>query len=522
MSSAPRARTLLGVGLIVFVLGLTGLGARATYGARVSADEPQYLLTAISLAEDRDLDISDEIAARRYRPFHEVLLDPQTIQLNGSGQELSPHDPLLPLLLAVPVGLAGWVGAKVFLALVAGATAAATLQLAVARFGVPVGVGVTVVVGCFAAPPFSVYATQVYPEMTAALCTVVALSGVLAEPWSRRWSWAAVVALAALPWLGVKYVPVAAVIGFAALVRVVARRRPDGPASGGGRLAPPLRLGAQVAGLVVAALAYLVIHRRVYGGWTVYAAGDEFTGGELGVVGRSPDYIGRSRRLIGLIVDRGFGLAAWNPVWLALVPAVVVAARRRSARSVALLATLAVGWATATWVALTMHGWWWPGRQTVVVLPLGVVVLAHAAAGSVVRLRALVLACAVATLTWWWVAWEASTGRRTVIVDFEQTSAPWYRLWRHLLPDHRRMSGLDVALTVIWLAALGAWAAAAATVSPGSRRDDGATPTGRQARLPTAPAAPSPGSLWLRPHRPRWREDRRPATARRPREPEYP
>ena len=32
-----------------------------TYGARTTADEPQYLLSAISLAEDRDLDISDEL-----------------------------------------------------------------------------------------------------------------------------------------------------------------------------------------------------------------------------------------------------------------------------------------------------------------------------------------------------------------------------------------------------------------------------------------------------------------------------
>ena len=34
---------------------------------------------------------------------------------------------------------------------------------------------------------------------------------------------------------------------------------------------------------------------------------------------------------------------------------------------------LAAGWATATWVALTMHGYWWPGRQLVAVLPLGVI-----------------------------------------------------------------------------------------------------------------------------------------------------
>ena len=42
----------------------------ATYGGRVTADEPQYLLSATSLGEDVDLDIADEIAAERYRTFH--------------------------------------------------------------------------------------------------------------------------------------------------------------------------------------------------------------------------------------------------------------------------------------------------------------------------------------------------------------------------------------------------------------------------------------------------------------------
>lgn len=43
-----------------FVIGLAALDASATYGARTTADEPQYLLTATLLAEDLDLDVSDE------------------------------------------------------------------------------------------------------------------------------------------------------------------------------------------------------------------------------------------------------------------------------------------------------------------------------------------------------------------------------------------------------------------------------------------------------------------------------
>ena len=73
------------VGIVTLVVAIAALDARATYGARVTADEPQYLLTALSLAEDRDLDISDEIDDRRYLPFHEIRLDQQTIELNDEG-----------------------------------------------------------------------------------------------------------------------------------------------------------------------------------------------------------------------------------------------------------------------------------------------------------------------------------------------------------------------------------------------------------------------------------------------------
>ena len=49
-----------------------GIGVRALYGAHVAVDEQQYLLTAISLAEDGNLDITDELAEQRWRAFADV------------------------------------------------------------------------------------------------------------------------------------------------------------------------------------------------------------------------------------------------------------------------------------------------------------------------------------------------------------------------------------------------------------------------------------------------------------------
>ncbi|HST65858.1 MAG TPA: hypothetical protein VLM05_11780, partial [Mycobacteriales bacterium] len=84
---------------------------------------------------------------------------------------------------------------------------------------------------------------------------------------------------------------------------------------------------------------------------------------------------GRSIRLLGLLIDRDFGLAAWQPAWLLLVPALVALLVRRPPHWPVLAVPLLAGWVTATWVALTMQGFWWPGRQLVVVLPLAVLVI---------------------------------------------------------------------------------------------------------------------------------------------------
>jgi hypothetical protein len=451
------------VGLVVAAWALIALPARATRGARLTADEPQYLLSALSLAEDRDLAIDDELAAQRYRDFHEVRLPVQT-QVLPDGHQVSPHDPLLPVMLAIPMGLGGWAAAKAALAVLAGALAGLLVWTAHCRFTVPLRPAALTVLAFGVTAPLTAYATQVYPELSAALAVTVAIAALTGRR-TRRDLVVAGLAVAALPWLGVKYLPVAAALAAVALA-VLARER---------RLRAAFGL---LAGLGAAGVAYSLAHRLLYGGWTVYAAGDHFAGGELTVMGTHPDRIGRSRRLAGLLLDRGFGLAAWMPGYLLAVPALAALARRRPPGWVLLVVPLAAGWATATWVALTMHGWWWPGRQVVVVVPCLVLAVAWWAAQSRV-VRILVAATAAfGVVAWTWLVAEVLAGRRTLIVDFEQTADPLYRAWRAVLPDYRHPSMDDWVLQAVWLAAL----AVAAVVALRSAR----SPT------PPQPAPPRP------------------------------
>jgi hypothetical protein len=344
------------VGVVVAVGCALGIGVRATYGGRAAVDEPQYLLTAISLGEDLDLSIADELAGHRERAFHDRPLPEQTRVLDD-GRQVSPHDPLLPAVLALPVRLWGWVAAKVTLALLAGTLAALLVWTAVRRLGVPLPLAAGGVLVAGLSPPLAVYGTQVYPELPAALAVTVAIAA-LTGPRNRATAVTLVAAVVALPWLSVKYVPVAAVLALL------------GPRT------RPVFLSYAVAGL-----GYVAAHRFLYGGWTVYATADHFVStGEFAVVG-SPNLPGRATRLVGLLADREFGLVPWQPAYALLAPALAARPRRE------LVLPLVAGWLTATFVALTMHGYWWPGRQVVVVLPCAVLALLSWAARAPWRRR---------------------------------------------------------------------------------------------------------------------------------------
>lgn len=453
-----RQAWLLLPALVALTAGVLGIGVRATDGGRAAVDEPQYLLTALSLWEDGDLDISDELAAERWRDYHRADLPVQT-EVLADGSQISPHDPLLPTLLAAPVGVGGWVGAKVAMSLLAAACAALLAWTAAARFGVPRRVASVGSALAFGSPPLAVYAQQVYPEIPAALATLVGVAALAAPRLHRRHVVWALSAVVVLPWLGSKYLPVAAAL--AVVLGVLLLRRAG------------WRWVLLAGGVLLAAgVAYLAVHQTVWGGWTVYATGDHFQQtGEFSVVGVGPDFVGRSLRLVGLLVDRHYGLVPWQPGWLLVVPAVVALLVRRAplppSGTLILLAPLAAGWATATWVALTAHGFWWPGRQVVVVLPLAGIAVLWLVSHPLPRLARPAAALAgVGVLSTMTLLVQGLRGDLTWVVDHTNALAPAHFLLRPMLPDYA--SDHYLLLHVCWTGIL--LAGAAATVAVLSRQ----------------------------------------------------
>ena len=169
-------------------------------------------------------------------------------------------------------------------------------------------------------------------------------------------------------------------------------------------------------------------------------------------MGVTPNFATRTSRLIGLLVDRRFGLAAWQPAWLLAIPAVAWFVRKRPAGWEVLLLPLAAGWLNATFLALTMHGWWWPGRQVVVVLPAAVLAITvWAGSRSRIWIAAVLGAVGVFNLGWLFVqGWRKQVA---LVVDFYETTNPLYRGWSRLLPDYIALTAGDWVLHAIWVAA---------------------------------------------------------------------
>ena len=328
---------------------------RATRGASISGDEPFYLLTTQSLLADGDFDLTNQYAARSYESFfdHPDGLWYQSVPKPEDGQLLSPHNPGLSLLLIPGFGLGGLAGAQVQLLVMGAATMALAYVLAdrltsrrVLSWAATLGVGLS-------ATAF-VYSTEIYPEFPAALALVLSLLLVTRD---KRLGLADGLLLAllltAMCWLGVKYAVLTALVAGYFLLRADAAGR-----------AALLACGVASAGF------YAWFHLHLFGGLTPYgvnAAYAQWNSAEI--LGGHVEWGERYYRLWGLFIDRRFGIGRWAPLLLAAVPGMALLAFAGRPHKL-LLGLILAQMLVAAFVAITMMGWWFPGRTMLTVLPL--------------------------------------------------------------------------------------------------------------------------------------------------------
>jgi uncharacterized cupredoxin-like copper-binding protein len=440
----PRPSPVVLIVLLAVVAGLffqLGVPLRATQSSWTSGDEPFYLLTTVSLLRDGDLDLNNQYAERAYTPFFDssAPLWYQAVD-TAQGRQLAPHNAGLPLLIAPAYQLGGAVGAKRFLALLGG-LAVGLVAFAAVRLTDNVAAALGAALALALSAPTFVYASQVYPEMPAALVIAALILLLLTErlaPGLRALGIA--LGLTALAWLGTKYAFAGAVVGLFALCRLDRRGR-----------------ALLVGSLAVSGAAYTWFHLSRYGGLTPYAVNQIYAGDSTAsLVDEHLEIWNRLYRLLGLWFDREFGLVRWAPVLLLAFPGSIVSVRRFGWRGWFLLALFGAQLFVAAFLSITMRGWWFPGRMLIAVLPVLGIWLA--VTFDSIRSRAFYAAGALLTVASGWTTlalWRATSAREvTLAVDPFDLGSRVFRWPAPLYPLYTAY-GLDTWVrSLIWLFAL--------------------------------------------------------------------
>ena len=415
-------------------------GIRATNGASITGDEPFYLLTTQSMIEDGDLDLRNQYESRSYESFfdHPDGLWKQSLPA-PDGRLLSPHNPGLSALLIPGFAAGGLAGAQAQLLLIAAATMALAFVLAARLTGRPalswlmaLGVGLSAVA--------FVHSTEVYPEIPAALALLLSLLVVTKRdrPTALDALWVAAI-LSATCWLGVKYAPLALLVSAYFLLR----------AGGRGRAAL-VCLGASSAAV------FAWFHMETFGSLTPYSVNVVYSGqSTVELFGRHVEFGDRFYRLWGLFVDRRFGVGRWAPLFLAAIPGLVLLARRDAPHRLA-LALIGAQALIAVFVAITMMGWWFPGRTLMTVLPFFTLPLVHVAAAAPGWARAaMALLAAYGAVITAGLAYAGHSGEVRLAVDPFDMSFPPFQAVSWLFPDYRAWTPETWGLTAFWLTLAG-------------------------------------------------------------------
>lgn len=379
-------------------------------------DEPHYLVMAQSLWRDGDLRIENNHRQGDYHEYFAGDLAPHYLTRGLDGQIYSVHPIGMPVLMA-PIYALGGYGLVAWM-MVAFATGAATMFWMLARRLTGSATVATVAwAACCLTGPFIFNSFTVYPEIPAALATMIAFTLALPGPrsqprlrtldagthgpahdtrphelsaralalWPR--ALACGIAAATLPWFSTKYAPLSAALIAIAFFRLwlpwpsraaasrnaVVERDSGAAQSNGGALSnggvqltgDTLLNDGTVRARIAATVALGLPYAVSLAGWFTYFY---VTWGKLSPSAPYGSQRGAGLRFLpaggpGLLFDQEYGVMAFAPaLLLALTGLAAMLRRGGAARRLALEVTLAFGALLATVGAFHI---WWGGSATV-------------------------------------------------------------------------------------------------------------------------------------------------------------
>jgi hypothetical protein len=391
--------------LVLFAAYAATIGLHAFGDSQFGGDEPHYLLTAESIVSDRDLDLRDEYATKAYRDWYPYLLERHG-RLTG-GQANEPHGAGFALLIAPAYALGGPLAVQLLLAAIA--ALAFVLAALLARRVVPEPWASGAALACGLSPPALAAGTTVSPELAAgALLAAAALLALKVRELPRiRWVASAAIALGMLPWLGLQFA-VAGLVVALAMFRWLRRR------------ARGFAMLVEIEVLLFSGVMFVTINDQLFGGFTPAAAA--MPGDRLGDLDAA-DFLDRAPRLVGLWLDRSYGVLRWAPLialaffalWLLWRSRRDHIARLLPERGLvevaATLCALVCGAQVlvAAFVAPTMFGFFFPGRYLLAALPVGVALVAWGLRQAP-RTGGALVALTLLTSAWWYVELRVDGG----------------------------------------------------------------------------------------------------------------
>ena len=282
------------VWLVLFGAYAATLGIDASGDQDYAEGEARVLLIAESITSDGDVDLRDEYRTRVYERWTDADLQPVAGLTDGRLHE--PPGVGLGLLIAPAYAAGGPALAELLVAALLALGFVAAAALARRLVPDPWATGSALVAGL--SPPVLAWSSAIAAEPVAAAAIAGAALFTLRvrdAPAFRRAASAALF-IAVLPWLSVKFVPVAVVCAVA-LARWLSRRRRG------------LAAFAALEIVLVPVVVLLTVSERLYGGLSPYAA---VSGSATGAddVG---DYVERVPRLVTLFLDPDLGILVWAP-----------------------------------------------------------------------------------------------------------------------------------------------------------------------------------------------------------------
>jgi hypothetical protein len=427
---AVRASVLLVLGWVFLLV----VGLAYTSRLRVTGDEPHYLLMAQSLWREHDLDLRDNLEREDWREYTPGPVTPHYGFPRADGRPFPAHSPGLPVVLAPLYALGGRPLCVLGLTLAAALLGLETWRAS--RRHTSDEEAALLAWALVLVPPVAFYSFHLYTEVPSALALAVALRMVMedgrGQPREARAVVRAVVAAllaSALPWLHLKMAAAAAALGIIALVRLRGRARL-----------------AFLATAVLMAAAFLAYYRAIFG-----------VASPLAIYGGVPRDADGSpvRALVGLVLDRSFGLLPVAPVFLVALAGLGLLVGARAWEPLLVGAAVIVP-------ALPWRMWWGgqcpPARFLVPALPvlgLALAVRVAASRAGLARWRWPLAAIGVVTTI-------AMTVRPGALLLLNRGDRPT-RLWEALsgeppigryVPSLVSASPDEVRVAVVWMVAL--------------------------------------------------------------------